>query len=306
VSRYDYPDASDAEIAPLTEERLARLLADEGETVRQANGRWWREYSRGFYEPVHRLAPLSRAEARRPGVCWGYRATLRPEDAGAANAVLPVHLSTDLASHDESVLPSDSRKDFRRQARLGIRIVQATDLAVLRDQAYEVLTDWWGRMPRRGKAPTQERFLSDLEARTIEDGWLNLAALEGDTLLGFSHSRVVDGIAYLEIQMVSREALAIGLSSRLDFEAIQVYRRTGAASIATSGIHQPEMPGLAAYKIRQGFPVIGVPSRFWMAPPLDLLVRRRRPLTYYRLSGRAIDRAIAWAHEDPAQPRFDD
>jgi hypothetical protein len=272
--------------------------------VRPPHGRWWREHARGFFEPVHRLAALSVAEARRPGRCWGYRAALRAADVGAASAILPVHLVADIGSHDESALPSDARKDHRRQARQGIRIVQATDQRLFHDQAFELMLEWWPRIARRGHPPGRDRFLAALELRTTENGWLNLAALDGDRLLGFSHSQVVDGTAYLEVQVVGSEGLAMGIAGRLDFEAIQVYRRTGTAHQATSGVHQPEMPGLAAFKTRHGFPVVGVPSRFWMAPPMDLFVRWRRPLTYYRLTGRDIERAIAWAHRDPLQPPF--
>jgi hypothetical protein len=305
MTAYDYPDVSVARVMPITEERLAELLADEGVTVRKAHGRWWRQHTRGFFEPAHRLAPMSASEARRPGWCWGYRATLRTADARTANAVLPVHLVADVASHDESALPSDARKDHRRQARQGIRIVQATDHRLFREQGYELLLEWRERIARRGRAPSRDRFLAALESRTLENGWLNLAALDGDRLLGSGHSQVVDGTAYLEIQVVGTEGIKIGIAGRLDFEAIQVYRRTGTASRATSGVHQPEMPGLAAFKARHGFPVVGVPSRLWMAPPFDLVVRWRRPLTYYRLSGRHIERAIAWAHRDPDQPPFE-
>jgi hypothetical protein len=306
MTPYDYPDVSLASVTPITEERLAELLAGQGVAVRQVRGRWWREHARGFLEPVHRLAELSAPEARRPGLCWGYRAALTGDAIDRANAVLPMHLIANVAAHDEAVLPSDARKYHRRQTRRGIRIVHATDLRVFREQGYELMLEWRRRIARRGGAPTREAFMTGLERRTADNGWLNLAALHGDRLLGFSHCYVVDGVAYLEILMVGPDGIAIGLPSRLDFEVIQVLRRTGAASRATSGVHQPEMPGLTAFKARHGFPVVGVPSRFWMAPPLDLWMRLRRPLTYYRLTGRQIERAIAWAHRDPLQPPFED
>ncbi len=292
MSRYDYPDVSVASVRPVTEEQLAAQLTRDGETVRLAHGRYWREYSGGFFEPVHRMARLSAGEARRPGLCWGFRATLDEAAATAANASLPMHLIVDIAAHDASVLPRDARYNRNKQARQGVRIVQAIDLQVIRDQGYEVMLDWWQRIPRRGAIHTRERYLAELGRRVPADGWLTLAALDGDRLLGFQQSQVVDDTAYMETNTVTAMGLDLGLSGRLDFEATQVFRRNGSIVRATSGVYQPEMPRLAAFKVRHGFPVVRVPSRFWMLKPMELVVRARRPLTYYRLTGRGIDRAV--------------
>ena len=155
MSRYDYPDASLATIAPLTEEQLAGQRARAGDKVRFAHGRYWREFGSGFWEALHWLARMTEGEARRPGPCWGYRATLDDAAADGANASLPLHLIVDIAAHDESALPRDARYDLRRLARRGVRIVQLTDMRLFGDQGYEVMLDWRRRVGLAGPTPTR-------------------------------------------------------------------------------------------------------------------------------------------------------
>jgi len=286
MSRYDYPDASLATIAPLTEEQLAGQRARAGDKVRFAHGRYWREFGSGFWEALHWLARMTEGEARRPGPCWGYRATLDDAAADGANASLPLHLIVDIAAHDESALPRDARYDLRRLARRGVRIVQLTDMRLFGDQGYEVMLDWRRRVGLAGPTPTRERYLQDVGRRLADDGWLVLAGIEDDRLLGYMTAWAVDDSAYLHESTVAAVGLGLGLSNALNVEAVQVLKRSGKVVRVTTGVHQPEMPSLTAYKIRHGFPVVHVPSRAWMVKPLDLILRARRPLAYYRLTGR--------------------
>ena len=53
----------------------------------------------------------------------------------------------------------------------------------------------------------------------------------------------------------------------------------------------PEDPALVVFKEGIGFPVVKVPSKAWLLPVADTLVRWRKPFLHYRLTGRMSPRA---------------
>jgi hypothetical protein len=283
---YRYPDAEAATIRSLTEAELAAQLARHGVRTVSSNGRTWRQGPRGFFEAAHWLARLAADEARPPGLCWGYRASLHERDSASANASLPVHLIGDIGSYDRSALPSDARKDLRRQARRGVRVAQATDVRVFHDQGYDVLLDWAKRLRDARQIPSREEFLRHLERRLVEDDWLLLVGLDGDRMLGYQAAWAVEDTGYLHELRVSADGLAMGMSAALTFAATQVFKRAGTVTRVVSGLHQPELESLTAYKLRLGFPVVQVPARAWLIRPAESLLRYRRPYAYYRLTGR--------------------
>ncbi len=288
MSRYDYPDASLAVVQPLTEEQLAAQRARNGEKVRLVNGRFWRETLRGFFEPIHWLARLAPTEATRPALAWGFRAALDDEDTAAANASLPLHLIGDLSTYEESTLPSDARRAIRRLARQEVQIIQVTDPRILRDQGYDILLDWHQRVGRPGPPLSRDEYLNEADKRVNSDGWLTLAAIEGNRLLGYQTAFAVDDVAYLHEIKVATAVLSRGLTAVLDFEAVKAFKRIDSVRRATIGLHEPEKPSLTAYKVRHGFPVVQVPARVWMLRPAELFLRLRSPMAYYRLTGRGL------------------
>ncbi len=288
MPRYDYPDVSLAVIQPLTEEQLAAQRARNGEKVRLVHGRYWRETLRGFFEPIHWLARLAPDEATRPALGWGFRAVLDEKHAATATASLPLHLIGDLSTYEEATLPGDARRAIRRLARQGVRIVHVTDPRILRDQGYDILLDWRQRVGRPGSARSRDDYLAEFDKRVSDPGWLTLAAIEGDRLLGYQTAFAVDDVAYLHEIKVATTALSRGLTAVLDFETMRVLKGTDSVRRATIGLHEPEKPSLTAYKVRHGFPVVQVPARVWMLKPAELLLRWRSPMAYYRLTGRGL------------------
>jgi hypothetical protein len=287
VSRYDYPAATSAVVTPTTEERLAADLAAAGTPLRLAHGRWWRRIGRGFYESLHWLAAMSAAEARRPGLCWGYRTALDEGSHAASNGSIPLHMVPDVEGYGESRLPRDAQRAIRRMTRRSIRIVHVTDMRVLVDQSYPIAEDWYRRVDRSAPMPSRERHLAYLERHLADPSWLILAAIDADDrLLGYQLSWSIDDAGYLWEIKVASDALRLGVTAVLDFEAVRAFQRAGTIHRITAGLHQPEKVTLTTYKVRHGFPVIQVPARAWMMAPIGALMRRRRPDAYYRLTGR--------------------
>ncbi len=292
MSRYDYPEVSEARVRPLTEELLAAQRSRLGRVVRHRHGRWWQESRRGFWEAVHWLARMSPEQAKRPALCWGYRATVDDRASGLSNASLPIHLLTDVAHYNEALLPERARYDLRKLARIGVRIVRVTDMQIFGDQGYALLADWSQRIPRRNLVtPSEERFLEEIERRLGDESWLTVAALDGDTLLGYATGWAVDDCGYINENYVGSAGIKLGLSSALNHEIVEAFKRTGGVARIGCGLHDPNEPGSTNFKIRHGFPLVLVPARVWMLKPAEMIFRARRPLAYYRMTGRDIQRA---------------
>ena len=259
VMSHDYPNASNATVHPIGEDDLARELLRDGQRLRFAHGRHWRDAGHGFFEPVHWLARFLTADAQPPGRCLGFRYALDGTSSDQADGSLPVHLLTDVAGYREERLPHDARRYLRRLPSTGVRLVWVTDARLMRDQGYEVMMDWRRRVGRMRFAPDRERFIRSMERRLDDGSWLVLAGMRDGRLLGYMTAQVVDDTAYLYESKVATEGLRYRLSSALDHAAILAFQRSGSVSQVSAGLHQPELPGLTAYKLRPGFP--GGPRR---------------------------------------------
>lgn len=280
--RYDYPDASVATFRPLTEAVLAARLQRAGKRVRQIHGRHWVETRRGFFEPVHHLAVLSRAEVQPPRTWLGYRAVVDDASGDVATGSLPIHLIRDLSAYDEHRLGRDQRRYLRRLP-AHVRVVQVTDDRIFRDQGYHLLVEWCAK--RGLRVPTRRRFVASMRSRVQEDGWLVLAALNDDRLLGYIVASVVDGVGYLEESKVSEAGSRLRVGLAMDHACLLAFKRSALVTSVTVGLHEPEFPSRTDFKVRQGFPVIHVPTASSIRRPIRPLLQRLYPLQYYRWTG---------------------
>lgn len=287
MGRYVYPSASDAIVGSASEDHVAELLARQGAHVRSAHGRLWLEARRGFFEPVHWLARFTSAQARRPGLCWGYRAALHDADSGVANGFVPIHVLDGVQDYDGSALPKDTRRYLRRLPQEGVRIVHVTDARIFEDQGYEVMRDFHARVGKRGPLPDREGYVSGIRRRVEDDSWLFLAGLAGDRLLGYVSVLVIEDTAHLMQAVIATEATRLRLNKALDHETLCVLARHEGLTEVSAGLHTPDVPGLAEYKVRLGFKVKMLPARVGIVWPVSRYLARRRPHKYYRLTGRA-------------------
>jgi len=282
----DFIDPAEATVQPMTEEALAEQQAALGKKIRKAGGRHWVETRRGFYEPIHPLARLTKHEARRPGMCWGYRAALHEDHAASSNASVPVHLLPDLADFEWMDLPNDSRRYLRKFPSQGIRLIRVRDLELLVDQGYQVMLEWRARLGIASPPTPRDLYRRQIAQRIGGEGWLTLAGLDGDRLLGYMSVWAVGQTAYLQDSKVATEARPARLGQALDYEALKALQRVRAIREVSAGFHTPELPQLTEYKLRQGFGVVQVPAIARLPKPVAVLLRSRRPGTYYRLTGR--------------------
>lgn len=280
--RYDYPDASVATFRQLSEAALAERLRRAGKRVRHVGGRHWIETRRGFLEPVHHLAALSTAEVHLLRPWLGIRAVLDEPSRSRATGTLPIHLMEDIAEYAENRLARDQQRYLRRQP-AHVRIVHVTDDRILRDQAYGLLIEWCAR--RSVALPSAAGFFEKMRTRVHQDGWLVLAAIDGDRLLGYITASIVEGVAYLEESKVAEDGLKLRVGVAMDHAALLAFKRAGVVSRVTVGLHQPEFPSLTEHKVRQGFPVVHLPTAAFVRWPVDRWLRRRHPLEYYRWTG---------------------
>ena len=114
-----------------------------------------------------------------------------------------------------------------------------------------------------------------------------LAGLVDGRLGGWIAGFAVDGTAYIELVDVATEALSSHISTGLHFTFAEVCRRSDGIREIAHSPHIPEDPALVVFKEGIGFPVVQVPSRFWMVPFAESLIRRRKPFLHYRLTGSA-------------------
>jgi hypothetical protein len=284
MSQYDYPDCSQATIKPMSEEQLAERLARKGDRIRYSKGRYWRARPRGFYLPAYSLARLSIDEARRPAPGWGFVAGLDEGSRDAANARIPMHLMSDVASFSDANVTRNTRSARRRLQRLGYRFVVVTDERLLRDQGYDVYREWRQRMG--AWVPDREAFVARITEKVRNPAWLIVGALDGDRLMGFTVAWAVDDTAYLDYFAYVDDARKLRLSAVMNYELAAALRNTGVVRQATPGIARPEFPGPTIFKVEQGYPIVHVPARLSILPPVAWYLRARRPLEYYRLTGR--------------------
>ncbi len=276
-------DVSEAVLTSMTEEEFANWRREQGAHVACHRGRYWEEIRPGFYQPIHWMARLSAEQATRPApLSWGFRATLC-EDEAAANGSMPVHLLSDVEDYDLQSLPSTRRRHIRK-CHKRVKIVELTSPALLQEQGYEVLLSAVTRTGY-GKLPSRKDYLAGLADYITPGRRLVLAGLIGDKLGGYFTGYAVSGTAYMEDTIIATEALSTDMSSGLQFEFVQVCRRSGEIREIVSGQHSPEDSGLCAFKEEMGFPVKHVPTKVRMNPIMGKFIRWCRPHVYYRLTG---------------------
>jgi Acetyltransferase (GNAT) domain len=275
--------ASEAVVRPLTEEALAAWREERGERVLERGGRFWRMSRPGFWEPVHWLARLRAAEARRPAPCLGFRAVLREEDSGAANASLAAHVLGPVPDWGPHLLSKNRRYRLRKAGRL-VELVELTDAALLEAQGHEVVVS---SLERTGadKPPSREDYLRSLAREGIGGPLTVFAGLQDGRLAAYLSGWAVGGTAYFQRLHIRTEALATQVGTALVFAFVEACQRGGEVGEIVNGLHSPEDESLSAYKEGIGFPVRRYPARVWFVPGAIPLLRRVRPSTAYRLTG---------------------
>lgn len=294
-------DASEAVPVPMTEAAMALQLRRAGHRVIQHRGRWWLRSARTYCQPVHSLARLSAHEASAPHpICWAYRAALAEADEDRANGSFPAHLLADVQAYDASALSSNRRYHLRRSQRL-VQFVQVVSPEIMGAQGYEVFVS----AQQRTKNPyrtlgSREAYLAEVAGWFGSDSKILLAGLIDGRMGGYIAGHVVDRTAYVDIVDVATESLQTHISTGLHHEFIQACRRAPQIREIMHSPHEPEDPALGVFKAGIGFPVVHVPSRVRLVPPLGQLIRRRHPFKYYRLTGKVDPRLLAAAPRSEA------
>lgn len=284
--------AAEATLTPTTEPEHAAWLREDGRRVREHRGRWWMSLRPGFWRPVHFLARLTAVEATKPApLCWGFQAPLREEDAASANASAPMHWVSDLDDFGEQNLSSNRRYQLRKSRRL-VELVEATGPALLREQGYDVLASSLLRT-EYGKTPTRDEYRARVERAVRPGREFVLAGLVEGRLGGYVTGFAIGPIAYLDDVVIATEALSTQIGIGLQFEFVEICRRSPGIQEVVHGLHAPEDEALSMYKQRIGFPVRHVPARLWLVPGALPLLRRAAPPVYYRWTGREPSAAAA-------------
>ena len=278
--------AAEAHLVPMTEAELASDPQERRRTVLH-RGRYWRETFTGLFEPIHPMARLTDWEATRPSPrCWGYHAALAESSTAEANSSMPMHLLVDLDGFSVDSLSSNRRYHLRRSQRQ-VTYVQLVGAGPLESGGYEVFRSAQARThnPYR-TARSKAEFLAEMEWYTSRPSAIVLAGLVDDRIGGWIAGYAVDGTAYIEIVDLATEALSTQIGTGLHFAFVEACRRSpGIREIAHSP-HIPEDAALVVFKEGIGFPVVNVPSKAWLLPVANTLVRWRKPYLHYRLTGR--------------------
>ncbi len=273
-----------ADLVTLTEAELAAIRAAEGKRILHRNGVYWRSTCPGFYQRVHPLSRARASEATRPSpLCWGYRVALADEDRGEANAAIPLYLLADVNGFAQGL--SRNRKGDLRKCRRLVEFRVLRDPSLLLEQGHRVFTSateglgFW-------KPMTEVEY-----RRCVQDSFTRgrpqvVAGLLDGCLAGYLLACAVEGILYLEHIFVCTEARRTGIGTGLYVVSIENALRSGRVHEICNSFHTPDIPSLCHFKESLGFVLADVPARLVIPAPVLALVRRRRPGTYYRLTGR--------------------
>ena len=280
-----YRDVSEATIVSMTEAAMADQRRDEGLRVVCHKGRYWQETSRGFYQSVHWLARLTADEATKPTRrCWGFRATLKGEEAADANGTMPVHMLSGVADYTEKSIPAKRRSDLRKSRRL-VKIVQLRAAGILEAQGYEVAASAAKRTGHRFP-PERQQYCASVGPLVSDPNHVVLAGLVEERLAGYLTGYAVQDVAYIETVVIATEYLRTAVGTALTFDFVQVCRRSEATiGHITYGLHCPEDPNLGVFKGGMGFPVVQIPSRVSIPALLRIIIRWRNRGEFYRLTG---------------------
>jgi hypothetical protein len=280
-------DPSHAMLISLSEEELADWQILRGVRVTRHNGRFWFVKPPGFYHALHRMARMTAEEAKRPpGFCWGCRVTLCDSDAEAANATMPMHVLANPEGFSLESLSSRRRNKVRNCLKR-VQMVAIDKPDLLLEQGYEVALSAWLRT-RYGEVSSPEKYRWDVERFFSQKKGLVLGGLVEGKLGGYLTSFAVGPTAYIESINLATEYLSTNISTGLFFEWMKICQKSKNIREVVNGIHTPENPTLCQYKEGLGFSVVHVPARIWFAPLAGALIKRLRPLAYYRLTGKPI------------------
>lgn len=276
-------DTSRTTMPSLTEDEMALWLREQGLFVTYHKGHHWYSRYPGFFRPVSPQKRLEYKSASRPHkLCWGFEATL--SDSTYANGSQPTYLLSDLQNYTLQSLGRKRRQKICRGLN-HIEIVEVCSPELLIEHGYRVVCSYVKRT-RSMKLPTHKQYLKEL------NNWFNprrgqiLAGLIGGQLSGFIMNYAVDGTAYGSKCFVATEALSSNICSVLQFEWLQICRRTEGINEAILGKEMPELPSLCQYKKEMNYPLVNLPTRYWIPELAIPFVRRLRPHTYYRLTAR--------------------
>ena len=278
--------AAEAHMVPMTEKDLAVDPQERRRTVLH-RGRYWREAFTGLFEPVHPMARLTAWEATRPSPrCWGYHAALAESSMAEANSSMPMHLLADLGGFSVDSLSSNRRYHLRRSQRQ-VTYVQVAGSGPLESGGYEVFRSAQARTGNPYRTVRSEaEFLSEMKWYTSRPSAIVLAGIVDDRIGGWIAGYAVDRTAYIEIVDIATEVISTQMGTGLHFAFVEACRRSpGIREIAHSP-HIPEDAALVVFKEGIGFPVVNVPSKAWLLPVADTLIRWRKPFLHYRLTGR--------------------
>jgi hypothetical protein len=280
----DIRDVSEAVINSMTETEMASWRRNQGAHIICHRGCYWEEVVPGFYQPIHVMARLKAEEATRPTpLCWGFRAALQEEDVAANKGSVPVHLLSNVVDYDLQSLPKKRRTDLRK-CRKRVKIVQLIGPKLLQEQGYEVFCSSLQRTKHK-KLPSKEAYLASLEDFTTDKYRLVLAGIIEGKLGGYIDGYAVNGTAYMVSGYYATEALPTSMVTGLNYEFVQICRRSGDIHEVVDGLHLREHPALDLPKQKMGFPVKYVPSKVWISPIIKSFIRWRYPHKYYRLTG---------------------
>ena len=270
---------------PIVGEAAFAVWQEElGHRVVEHRGRYWVEMKRGFFQPIHPLARLSRDEATRPSSrCWGYRARLTAEDEAYADATLPVHVLPDPQSYGLQRLSGRRRRYIKSFLRdFDVVVLDSPDL--LLEQGYRLAEEAHAHN-HEFALPEPRKFRRKIELYFVPGRGLAVAALRHDSLVAFDLIHAVDGVAYDHSGAVGREGLEHNVRYCMFYLVASIAQRSPGVRELMNGQHTPEVESLCAFKENQGCEVVQLPARAWFAPLVEPVLRRIKPRQHYRMVG---------------------
>lgn len=271
-------------LTSMTEAELADWYRQQGKIVLCHNDRYWEAIFPGFYQPIHWLARLKTEQATSPTILgWGFRTTLHDADAASANGTMPIHLLSDVEGYTLKRFSSNRRRHLRK-CHEQVQIVELVDPTPLQEQGYEVVLSATQRTQYL-QAPSRKDYLATLSNYIDPSHRLVLAGFINGKLGGYLAGYAVDQTAYFENLYIATEVLTTNINFGLVYEFVQACRRSNIFEVV-NGLHSPEDQPLCVFKESIGFPVQQIPSKVWIHPIAESLIRWKYPYKYYRLTGK--------------------
>jgi hypothetical protein len=264
---------------------MACWRQERGAKVLCHRGRYWEMVRPGFYQCIHWLARQSAPEATWPTLfCWGYRTSLRDEDAVAGNGWMPAHLNRNVTDYDLPALDSKRRNQVRSALRQ-VEVVEVLQPAALAEEGHAALLSAVKRTGF-GKTLGREEYLALQHEEVRPELRVVLAGRIAGKIGGYITASAVNGTAYVDTVILATEALSTNIGTGLIFELMQICRRSGNIHEVVYGLHSREDTALSKFKEEMGFPVVKIPCRVGMLPGARSFIRQRKPDVHYRLFGK--------------------